>query len=556
MKEANKTKEQLLSKVLENADFGLMLTTEQGEILYENEKFYDSLGIDAETFVKRYSPSEVECPFVLNNRIVTKFMLFYEATPCICFFAMKDPDKQKLIWDNIQYRDILERIDNGVVLTDPNGMITFYNQSHAVIDGFRKEEVLGKHLSQVYRIENHTNVLNSKKAIEMRFHYYATVQRDHIPLVTGTYPVLDPESGNVLGVYSMERDITQIHELQQKVARLEKEVTKERWGNHTSFTFDNIIGKSLALENAIQSAEQFAAAQSPVLIYGETGTGKELFAQSIHNSSPNCYEPFVAVNCGAIPENLIESTLFGAVKGAYTGAENSEGLFLTAKKGTLFLDEVNSMPMQMQTKLLRVLQEKMVRPVGSQKEYPIECRILSSCNADPEEALKEKVFRNDLYYRLAIMRVNIPPLREREGDALLLAYHFAEKYAVTYRKEFLGFDEHFIEFLNNYSWPGNVRELEFTIEGCIAMLNDREKRIMIKHLPANLQRKITRRSSFESSLDTAGLPDILAEYEKNLILHALEKNSWNVSKAAEHLNIQRQNLQQRMKKLHIQRPEK
>ncbi|MEG2407049.1 MAG: sigma 54-interacting transcriptional regulator, partial [Clostridiales bacterium] len=276
-----------------------------------------------------------------------------------------------------------------------------------------------------------------------------------------------------------------------------------------------------------------------------------LFAQSIHNYSPNFQEPFVAINCGAIPENLIESTLFGSVKGAYTGAENQEGLFLSAKNGTLFLDEVNSMPPSMQAKLLRVLQEKKVRPVGSNKEYPIDCRILSSCNANPEEALRDKVFRSDLYYRLAIMRIDIPPLRKRKDDISLLAYFFAEKYAVSYRKIFAGFDDDFLKFILDYSWPGNVRELEFTIEGCIALLNEKETQIMIKHLPVNLINKTMNTKKAYASLSEFGLPETLLQYEKSIIIHALEKNKGNVTQTAKELNIQRQNLQQRMKKLDI-----
>ena len=217
------------------------------------------------------------------------------------------------------------------------------------------------------------------------------------------------------------------------------------------------------------------------------------------------------------------------------------------------MDEVNSMSLPMQTKLLRVLQEKKVRPVGSDKEYPIHCSIISSSNISPEVALEEKVFRSDLYFRLGIMRVDIPSLREREGDAKLLAHYFAERQALAHRKKFQGFSEDFLDFVANYSWPGNVRELEFTIESCMAMLEDKETMITLKHLPVNLRHKTTRQTSFRKSFNTSNLPQIMAEYEKNMILHALEKNDGNVTRAAKMLGIQRQNLQHRMKKLGIRR---
>lgn len=546
--------EYFLENVLENADFGIMIATDADEVLYENKKFEDALDMSSELFLEKYSAEKNSgYPLVIHGKSVQIFQLFYQTQACYCFFVFQDPEKTKVCHENLIYREILENVDNSVIFSDVNGYITLYNHAHAALDGFEQNDVIGKHLSQIYPVEHHTGVLKTKKPLEMYFHKYRTIRGDIIPIVAQTCPVLDPDSGEVLGVYSVERDISQIQKLQQKVANLEKAVTKASFQNNTSFTFDCIIGRSPALRRAVDAAKMYARSQSPILLYGETGTGKELFAQSIHNYSSRFQEPFVAVNCGAVPENLIESTLFGSVKGAFTGAENNKGLFLTAGKGTLFLDEVNSMSLPMQTKLLRVLQEKKVRPVGSDKEYPIHCSIISSSNISPEVALEEKVFRSDLYFRLGIMRVDIPSLREREGDAKLLAHYFAERQALAHRKKFQGFSEDFLDFVANYSWPGNVRELEFTIESCMAMLEDKETMITLKHLPVNLRHKTTRQTSFRKSFNTSNLPQIMAEYEKNMILHALEKNDGNVTRAAKMLGIQRQNLQHRMKKLGIRR---
>lgn len=456
-----------------------------------------------------------------------------------------------IINENRTLRDIIDHVDNGVVLSDKEGNIRLYNKAHEEIDGYTREYVIGKHLSELYRVEHHTEVQQKKKAIDMRFHYYATMEREHIPLVTGTYPYIDPETGEVFGVYSIERDISAIRELQQKVASMEQKLSQKTRKNNTRFTFEDIIGSSEVMQNAIEHARRFADSSAPLMLYGETGTVKELFAQSIHNASLRSEAPFVAINCGAIPENLIESTLFGSVKGAFTGAENHNGLFAEAKDGTLFLDEVNSMSIPMQTRLLRVLQERKVRPVGSCREYPVQCRILSSCNADPEEALREKTFRSDLYYRLAIVRIDIPPLRERKSDAVELAKHFAKQYAETYHKKYTGFAPDFEEFVRSYSWNGNVRELEFTIEGCIALLDDIDTELQLKHLPASLITKAIRSHKPRASHPRGNLPDILAEYEKTIILHALKDNNGNISQTSKQLGILRQSLQQRMKKLNI-----
>lgn len=545
--------EHFLEDILENADFGMMIATDTNVVLYENSKFSAALNLSGIRFLRDYPVKKTAFPLIVNGKAVSMFQLFYKTLPCFCFFVFQDFEKNRVLRENFIFRKILEHIDNGVIFSDPNGYITLYNHAHALLDGFEQKDVLGKHLSQIYSVEHHSEVAKSKKPLELYFHQYKTVRGDVIPIVAQTYPVMESDSGEVLGVYSIERDISKIRELQQKLAHLEQEVTHATFENNTSYTFDDIVGESAALKQAVDTAKMYAKSESPILLYGETGTGKELFAQSIHNASPRFQDPFVALNCGAVPENLIESILFGSVKGAFTGAENHKGLFLTAKKGTLFLDEINSMSLSMQTKLLRVLQEKRVRPVGSEKEYPIECSIISSCNIPPEDALKEKIFRSDLYFRLGIIRIDIPSLREREGDAILLARFFAQRQVIFHRKKFNGFSEDFLDFLANYSWPGNVRELEFTMESCVAILDDQETTITLNQLPVNLRHKVMRQTSFCKSFDTSNLSQILAEYEKNLILHALEKADGNITKAASFLGIQRQNLQQRMKKLGITR---
>lgn len=538
----------ILLEALDMADLSIIITSENGTIIYRNKKSSDMLYADATGIKKaKYTGGS----FLFQNSGTNVRLIKTTEGNYFLYLITEDEEKNRLWNENNALRQIIDKSNDGIIFSDKDGYIRLYNAAHEEIDGYKTRDVLGKHLDEVYRIHNHAIVQQQKKPIETRFHYYATVDRDRIPLVTGTYPYIDPHNGEVFGVYSISQDLSYIRHLQRQVAKLQQEVAGKSYDNNTRYSFDDIIGRSLSIKAAVDKAKKYADSLAPIIICGETGTGKELFAQSIHNYSCNNEEPFVAINCGAIPDSLIESTLFGSEKGAFTGAEKKEGLFLSAKHGTLFLDEVNSMPLNMQTKLLRALQEKKIRPVGSNKEHSFQCRIISSCNADPEEAVREKTFRSDLYYRLAVIRLDIPPLKKREGDPILLAEHFAKNAAETYHKVFSGFNRDFIRFLDGYSWPGNIRELQMTIESCFALMDKNESVITTSHLPEHLSsKKIYTRRKLNPDAEQ-NLPEILAEYERTIITHALEDNNGNISKTARQLGILRQNLQQRIKKLSI-----
>src|SRR5215467_4371319 len=235
-------------------------------------------------------------------------------------------------------------------------------------------------------------------------------------------------------------------------------------------SLDNIIGKSPAVEKLKATIRTIAPTGSTVLIYGESGTGKELVARAIHACSPRGAEAFVSVNCGAFPETLLESELFGYVKGAFTGAsQNKRGLFEVASSGTIFLDEVSEMSLSMQVKLLRVLQERAIRPVGGTQETPIDVRVIAATNKDLRQMVAAGTFREDLYYRVSVIPIHVPPLRERREDVELLANHFLKKYANAAQKSILRIRPESLETLRNSEWPGNVRQLENTIERAVAM---------------------------------------------------------------------------------------
>ena len=238
----------------------------------------------------------------------------------------------------------------------------------------------------------------------------------------------------------------------------------------TRNSLDNIVGASAAMEKLKQTIRTVASTQSTVLIYGESGTGKELVARAVHTCSPRAAEPFVSINCGAFPETLLESELFGYVKGAFTGAnQNKRGLFEVADAGTIFLDEIGEMNLTMQVKLLRVLQERCVRPVGGSDEIAIDVRVIAATNRDLERQVADSTFREDLYYRLSVIPVTVPPLRERPEDLPLLVNHFLRKYAPAAKKSIVRVVPDSLAALANYDWPGNVRQLENAIERAVAL---------------------------------------------------------------------------------------
>lgn len=365
--------------------------------------------------------------------------------------------------------------------------------------------------------------------------------------------------GQAIAVCSINKNITEMHNLLNKAADLQNQLhnysrAKRLSFNGTKYTFNDIIGRSPLMQASITKAQKAALGRAPVLIYGETGTGKELFAQSIHNHGPNADEPFVAINCAAMPEPLLEGLLFGTEKGAFTGAEKKAGLFEQAGKGTLFLDEINNMSTVLQSKLLRALQEMKVRRLGGSSEKPIACRIISATNVDCNKLLQDGKMREDFYYRIAVIDITVPALRERKEDVLVIADYYIKYFNRTYGKNIVSITPELKDILINHNWPGNVRELKHILEGAINIIEN-EPILTADHLPGHfrMQNRSSSRLTPQKPPDTPNLPKALADVEHQLILKALGDNGFNVSKAARALGIHRQNLQTRMKKLAIQR---
>ncbi|MCG7930913.1 MAG: sigma-54 dependent transcriptional regulator [Candidatus Thiodiazotropha lotti] len=341
-------------------------------------------------------------------------------------------------------------------------------------------------------------------------------------------------------------DLEVLRKLVQQAIKLSKPAGKTKAKIESVTNHEPMLGNSSAMIHIIKLIEKLARSQAPVYISGESGTGKELAARMIHNQGPRADHPFVAVNCGAIPQELMESELFGHKKGSFTGAtQDHEGLFLSANGGTLFLDEIADLPLHMQVKLLRSIQEKMIRPVGGQKEIPIDVRIISATHKDLANMVKESKFRQDLFYRINVIELPLPPLRERAEDIPLLAQHFLTRLSRQSGINKPKLTSEAIKKLKSYSFPGNIRELENIVERSITLL-DRDK-LEAEDLLLPVQMTETDSESEAQKLDVK-----MEQVERKAILEALEATRWNRTAAAKNLGMSLRSLRYRLEKLGIE----
>ena len=304
--------------------------------------------------------------------------------------------------------------------------------------------------------------------------------------------------------------------------------------------FEGMLGTCQKMQDVFSVIRKVATTDAPILIMGESGTGKELVARALHQQSLRKSKPFIVINCGAIPENLLESELFGHEKGAFTGAHvQRKGRFEMAEEGTLFLDEIGELPQTLQVKILRFLQEKVIERVGGREQIEVDTRVVAATNRDLKEAMKEGKFREDLYFRLGVIMVSLPPLREREGDVVLMAKAFLERYTDENKKQLKGFSSHAIEAIAQYNWPGNVRELENRIKRAVIMAEGK------KIVPADLEMEAPeKRTKFEGMT----LKEAREELEKDLLQRSLIRNKGNLSRVASELGVSRPTLYDLMEK--------
>ena len=450
------------------------------------------------------------------------------------------------------YRKLLDYLDIGIHMINTEGRSVIYNRKMSEMEDMNPTEVLNKRIMEIFLFDSEEEsrllqALNNNVVHKDAKQVYFNFKGQEITTVNNTFPLT--VDGEKIGAVEIARDIT-------KLERLSRETS--RGANDARFTFDQIIGNSSAIEDVVENARRATRTTSSVLIYGETGTGKELFAQSIHNGSNRASKPFISQNCAALPDTLIEGILFGSVKGAFTGATDHPGLFEQANGGTLMLDEINSLSAPLQAKLLRAIQEKTIRRIGDTKNRSVDVRIIATMNEDPVDALSKNQLREDLYYRLSVVSIVIPPLRHRKEDLTVLIAHFIRKYNRLFQMNIQEVTDDVFDLFSDYDWPGNVRELEHTIEGAMNLIYDDEP-ISFQHLPLHLKHKFTQppaADTVEQYVHKEPEPGLALEtymdtVEKAYIQKALKEAGGNISQAARTLGLKRQSLQYRMRKFKL-----
>ncbi len=455
--------------------------------------------------------------------------------------------------------DAVELLEDMCIhVIDKNGKIIYYSKGCEKIEKCKRDEVLGKQFHEVYNLNEETSmqlkVLKTGNPVIDRHVIYKSSNNDNIDVISSTYPIKKNEE--IVAAICVYRNITQIINMSETIKVLQKDIDAQKRLNNrngTTYYFDDIIASSNKMSELIKLAKKVAVNNCPILLKGETGTGKELFAQSIHNYSSVQDGSFVPINCSAIPENLLESILFGTEKGAYTGAQEKIGLFEKAKNGTLFLDEINSMSMTLQAKLLRVLETKTIRKVGSNQEIKINTRIISATNEDPVEAINNNNLRSDLFYRLAVVTLEIPPLRNRMDDLPDLIKYFIHANNKIMGKKVNNISSKAFDILSSYHWPGNVRQLKHAIDYCMNIINRNEKIIETHHLPEYLVHNANDKmiEKWSKDYEKGNYKKTLEDIERKMIINELKRNDLCMSKAAKKLGVSRQSLRYTIKKLGI-----
>ena len=460
-----------------------------------------------------------------------------------------DPDGSVVLKDQLEaYQLVFESIYNGVMVTDAEGIITHFNKPYGQFLGLDPAEQIGRHCTEV--VENtrmHIVAKTGKAEINQ------TQRIKGQSMVVQRIPI--KKDGQVIAVFGqvMFKDVKDVTNLANRLSLLESKVKhyEEELINlrSTRYTFDSIVGNSRVIGELKKEALKASVNQFPVLITGDSGTGKELFAQAIHHASPRKLYPFVRINCSAIPKDLLESELFGYEKGAFTGAksEGKPGKFEIANQGTVFLDEIGDLPLVMQPKLLRVVEEKEFERVGGTKIIRSDFRVIAATNQNLEDMLADERFRKDLFYRLNVIPLHIPPLRERKSDIVPLAQHFLKQMAKEANLSEISLDNNAAAALKKYTWPGNVRELLNVLERALSSIEG--DIIHLGDLPfyvSRMQKKLPEQN--QSTMDFKG---VQARAERDAIQYALKETRHNKAQAAKLLGIHRTLLYKKMKKYNI-----
>lgn len=433
---------------------------------------------------------------------------------------------------------ILESISDGVFTVDMNWVITSFNRAAETITGINRDKAIGAYCYEVFKSNMCeeacplSKTMKTGKPIINKNGFIINLKGKKIPVSVST-ALLKDNNGKILGGAETFRDLSELEKLKTELKR--------------HYSLENLKTNSPLMGKIIDILPTMALSNSTVLIEGETGTGKELIARTIHELSSRRNGPFIAVNCSALPETLLESELFGYKKGAFTGADRDKpGRFSLAENGTLFLDEIGELSLNIQVKLLRVLQEKKYEPLGGIKPVSTNARILCASNRKLKELVRESKIRQDLYFRINILYIELPPLRKRKEDIPLLSEKLIKKFNLMLNKDIIGLSKDVYSVFYNYDWPGNIRELENIIERSVIMCPD--KIIGLHYLPDDV---------FDSayiSSNACSYTNSVRNAEKHYISEILKKNNYNRTKSALELNIDKSTLYRKIKKYGINLP--
>lgn len=573
---------EIIEYFLNSIDKGLAIIDDKNIIIKHNDSFREIfnsktslLGLSLQKIIPNYEQNSSQNFYFVedlkkNLKIDSKTICVEDSSFTIVKVSNYYPDSNIIEKDSEvkfykeMYENIINSIDEGIHAIDTSGKLFVYNSSIEKLEGYKASEIIGKHVTEVYNLDWKTSlllkVLKEGNPIFDFHQSYTTTNGKWVDVMTSIVPLYSKDK--IIGAAAILKDFTNFKKMAEQVLDLQEQLHNKKLNtnNQTSGkkhdTKYEILGKNKQFIESINWAKAAAATESPVLIYGETGTGKELFAQSIHSKGIRSKGPFLAINCAAIPENLLEGILFGTTKGAFTGAIDRAGLLEQANSGTLFLDEVNSMPLALQAKLLRVLENKKIRRLGAKEEISIDTRIISSCNLEPTTAIEKQMLRADLFYRLAVVYIDIPPLRQRTDDIELLSNHFIDYYNKYLKKNIQCLSKEILLAFKKFHWPGNIRQLKHTIECAMNIVTANEPYIEKCHIPKylNIFPKLntsisnTINNHSNASFENIHLFDQIKIEERNRIIDIIKKNKGNISKSAAELGMSRQSLQYRIKK--------
>lgn len=442
---------------------------------------------------------------------------------------------------------ILKMTSDGFIITDTEGNVREINKQYADFFGKSRSEIIGKSILNIIPNSKMIDIVKHKFSEEDAVHKYIDGEaKGNSVIVSRSY--VEDEDGNVVAGVAQVKFKVQTLAVAKKLMNEYEELEYYREEFQNQNRVDNIIGSDTKFREIVKECLKVAKTDIPVLLTGETGTGKEVMAKALHTNSLRCDKPFVSINCAAIPFELLESELFGYMDGAFTGAKRGgkKGKFQLANGGTIFLDEIGDMPSSMQAKLLRVLQEKEIEPLGSEKSIPLDVRVVAATRQDLEAKMKDGSFREDLYYRLSVFNIHIPPLRERGWDSLELAEFFLDELNHKY-KTYKTFSKAVKAYFLKYQWPGNVREVNNVVQSAYAIST--ENIIDINDIPARMLQQ--EKPAINLDKNKKSLGQMVDDYEKEVILELLKKHKGNCLEAAKEAGIHKSNFYRKLQKYGI-----